>query len=392
MELIINGTGVFEKNWDAIHSNYRFIKNEGGSRSSKTYSLCQVIILYCLKNPNKLVSIIRKTFPALRASVMRDMLEVMKDMNIYDQKRHNKTNSIYTFENGSEIEFFSADDEQKLRGRKRDIAFCNEANELTYDDWTQINMRTTEKIIVDYNPSEASSYLYQLPLDKTIEIHSTYHDNPFLSKEQKDEIEDLKRTDDDMYQVFALGKRCFSKQNVYRKWEVILNKPSYLTDFVYGIDFGFSHPTALIKVWYCTDRKELFLEELIYESNLTSGDIVDRMNVLGVDKGKPIIADYARPEIINDIRREGYQCFEAIKDVKDGINAVKLFKIYVDSNSLNIIKENENYKYKKVNGQITEEVIKLWDDAADAIRYATMYIKKYHWKGNDKIGVYQFKF
>lgn len=392
MEIDIQGTVVFEKNWDAINSNKRFIRNEGGSRSSKTYSLCQVLILYCLQNPDKLVSIIRKTFPALRASVMRDMLEVMRDMDIYNKDRHSKTEHIYTFENGSQIEFFSADDEQKLRGRKRDIAWCNEANELTYDDWTQINMRTTEKIIVDYNPSEGNSFLYTLDLNKVIDIHSTYHDNPFLSKDQKEEIEDLKRTDDDMYQIFALGKRCFSKQNVFRKWEVVTKKPEYLVDFLYGIDFGHSHPTALIKIWYCTDRKELYLEELIYESNLTSDDIVKLMDSLGVDKTKPVVADYARPEIIHDIKRGGYQCVNAIKDVKDGLNAVKLFKTYVSHTSSNIIKENENYKYKKINGIVTDEVIKLWDDAADAIRYGVMYIKKHYWKGDDKIGVYKFNF
>lgn len=392
MEVNLNGTIVFEKNYDAINSDKRFIKNEGGSRSSKTYSLCQVFIIYCLKNPNKLVSIIRKTFPTLRSSVMRDVFEVMREMGIYNKKNHNKTENIYTFENGSQIEFFSADDEQKLRGRKRDIAWCNEANELTYDDWTQINMRTTEKIFVDYNPSEANSYLYNLDLSKTIEIHSTYNDNPFLSKEQKDEIEDLKRTDDDMYQVFALGKRTFSKQNVFKKWDVLDKKPEYLNDFIYGIDFGHSHPTALIKIWFCTDRKELYLQELIYESGLTSGDIVEIMDKLELDKSKPIVADYARPEIIHDIKRGGYNCINAIKDVKDGINAVKLFKVMVDYQSLNIIKENENYKYKKVNGIITDEVVKLWDDACDAIRYGVMYIKRYHWKGDDKIGVYKFNF
>jgi phage terminase large subunit len=251
-------------------------------------------------------------------------------------------------------------------------------------------MRTTEKIIVDYNPSEASSYLYSLDMAKTIEIHSTYHDNPFLSQVQKDEIEDLKRTDDDMYQIFALGKRCFSKQNVYKKWEVMVNKPQHLNEFIYGIDFGSSHPTALVKIWFNTDTKELFLEELIYESGLTSGDIVEMLDKLGVDKTKPIVADYARPEIINDIKRGGYQCINAVKDVKDGINNVKLFKVYVSSTSSNIIKENENYKYKKLNGIITDEVIKMWDDAIDAIRYGVMYIKKYHWKSDDRIGIYKF--
>lgn len=380
MEITLNGTIVFEKNWNALLSDKRFIKNEGGSRSSKTYSICQVIILYCLNNKNKVVSVIRKTFPALRASVMRDIFEVMRDMGIYNVDRHSKSENIYTFESGSQIEFFSADDEQKLRGRKRDIAWCNEANELTYDDWIQINMRTTEKIIVDYNPSEASSYLYELDFNKTIEIHSTYKDNPFISEMQKNEIEDLKRTDDDMYNIFALGMRCFSKQNVYKKWEVLGDRPDHIDDFIYAIDFGSTHPTALVKIWFNTDTKELYLEELIYESGLTSGDIIEILDKLEVDKSKPIVADYARPEIIMDINRAGYNCTNAIKDVKDGINNVKLFKVYVSSSSYNIIKENENYKWRKINGNITDDVIKMWDDAMDAIRYGVMYIKRYHWK------------
>lgn len=392
MEITINGSIVFEKNWDAINGSKRFIRNEGGSRSSKTYSLAQVVILYCIKNSGILVSIIRKTFPALRASVMRDFFEVMRDMGLYEVNRHNKTENIYNFENGSQVEFFSADDEQKLRGRKRDIAWCNEANELTYDDWVQLNMRTTDKIITDYNPSESNSFLYELDLSKTVEIHSTYKDNPFLSKEQKEEIEDLKRTDDDLYQVFALGKRTYSKQNVFKKWDVVVERPNYITEFVYGIDFGSTHPTALVKIWFNTDCKELFLEELIYESGLTSGDIVERLDILGVDKGVPIIADYARPEIINDMKRGGYMVVNAIKDVKDGINNVKLFKVMVDYKSSNIIKENENYKYKKLNGNVTDEVIKLWDDSIDAIRYGVFYIKKYHSKGDDRTGVYKFSF
>ncbi len=180
-EITIDSTVIFEKNYTALEDkSIRFIINEGGSRSSKTYSLCQMIVVYCLQHPGKVVSIVRKTFPALRATVMRDFFEIMKAMEIYDVQSHNKSEHIYTFDNGSIVEFFSVDDEQKIRGRKRDLGWCNEANELWFEDFQQLNMRTEHKLIFDYNPSESSSWLYELPMEESIIIKSTYKDNPFL--------------------------------------------------------------------------------------------------------------------------------------------------------------------------------------------------------------------
>ena len=163
----IKATIVYQKNSEALSSDKRFIINQGGSRSSKTYSLCQWVIVYCLTNPKKTVSIVRKSFPSLRATVMRDFFEVLNELNIYDRNLHNKTENIYTFGNGASVEFFSCDDEQKLRGRKRDICWINEGNELLSDDFLQLNMRTSDKVIVDYNPSdrdwETNSTLAPLP-------------------------------------------------------------------------------------------------------------------------------------------------------------------------------------------------------------------------------------
>ena len=156
MGLEIKATKVFEKNWEAINGDKRFIVNEGGSRSSKTYSLCQVIILYCLQNHKTSFSVVRASFPALRGSIMRDFFDILNDWNLYDAKCHNKTENIYKWPNGSYVEFFSADEPQKLRGRKRDFCLINEANELTYDAFQQINLRTSKKILVDYNPSSLS--------------------------------------------------------------------------------------------------------------------------------------------------------------------------------------------------------------------------------------------
>ena len=369
----LNSTVIFEKNHDALNSDVRFIINEGGSRSSKTYSLCQLIIVYCLQNRGKVVSIIRKTFPALRATVMRDFLEIMKSLEIYDVNSHNKSEHIYTFSNGSIVEFFSVDDEQKIRGRKRDMAWCNEANELYYDDFTQLNMRTENKLIFDYNPSESNSWLYELPADESILIKSTYKDNPFLPDSIKKQIEDLKRTDEAQYQIYALGEKAISKSNIYSNWTFVKHRPSKFTDYVYGLDFGYNHPTALVRVYW--RDKDLYIEPVIYESYLTTTDLIARMEQLGIEKSINILADYSRPEIIQEMNIAGYDVINANKVVKKGIDNLKTFGVICQDDKA-LKREYENYKGKKIADFITDEPVKLWDDAMDAIRYAATYIKE----------------
>ena len=370
----LNSTIIFEKNFNALQKpEVRFIINEGGSRSSKTYSLCQMIIVYSLQNPQKVVSIIRKTFPALRATVMRDFFEILKELDIYSQERHNKSEHIYTFENGSIVEFFSVDDEQKIRGRKRDLAWCNEANELFYDDFTQLNMRTENKLIFDYNPSESSSWLYELPEHESLLIKSTYKDNPFLPESIKRQIEDLKRTDEALYQIYALGEKAISKSNIYSNWSFIKHRPAKFVNFVYGLDFGYNHPTALMRVYYCDN--DIYIEPVIYESYLTTTNLIDRMNNLGIEKHVTILADYSRPEIIAEMNNAGYDVQNANKVVKKGIDNIKTFGVFCEDNK-HVKKEYENYKWKKVGDTITDEPVKLFDDAMDAIRYATTYIRQ----------------
>ena len=373
----LKSTIVFEKNYDALYNHEaRFIINEGGSRSSKTYSLCQLLMVYCLQNPNKVVSIIRKTFPALRATAMRDFLEVLKEAGIYEKTSHNMSEHIYTFPNGSIVEFFSVDDEQKIRGRKRHVAWCNEANELFLDDFTQLNMRTEQKLIFDYNPSDSNSWLYELPKDESILIKSTYRDNPFLPDTIKRQIEDLKRTDEALYQIYALGEHAISKSNIYSNWTFLPHRPARFTQFVYGLDFGYNHPTALMRVYW--HEKDIFIEPVIYESYLTTSNLIDRMASLDVEKETEIIADYARPEIIAEMNNAGYNVRNANKVVKKGIDNIKTFGVFA-MNDKHLEKEYQNYKWKKIGDQITDEPIKLWDDAMDAVRYATTYIKEQYY-------------
>ena len=375
----IKSTKIFQKNWEALNSENRFVVNQGGSRSSKTYSLCQLIIVWCLQNPNKVVSIVRKTFPALRATVMRDFFEIMKDLEIYDKSSHNMSENIYKFPNGSIVEFFSVDDEQKIRGRKRDLGWCNEANELWFEDFQQLNMRTESKMIFDYNPSDSASWLYELPKDETTIIKSTYKDNPFLPESIKRQIEDLKRTDEALYQIYALGERAISKQNIYSNWNFIKERPLRFQSFVYGLDFGYNHPTALIKVWH--NEKDLYIEPIIYESYLTTSTLIQKMQDLGIDQNTDILADYSRPEIIAELQIAGFNVNNANKEVKKGIDDVKTFGIYC-KNDPNMKREYDNYKWKKVGDNIIDEPVKMFDDAMDAIRYATRFVKEQYYTDN----------
>jgi len=372
----IKATAIFEKNYEAILGDKRFIINEGGSRSSKTYSLCQLMIIYCLQNNNKVVSVIRKTFPALRATVLRDFIEILRDIGLYNEESHNKSEQIYTFANGSMVEFFSVDNEQKIRGRKRDIAWCNEANELYFDDFTQLNMRTEDKLIFDYNPSDSASWLYELPAEESIKIKSTYRDNPFLPESIKAQIEDLSRTDEALYQIYALGEKAISKSNIYSQWTFVAHRPAKFVKFVYGLDFGYNHPTALMRVYYCDN--DIYIEPVIYESYLTTTMLIERLATLNIEQTVSILADHSRPEIIQEMNIAGYDVLNANKVVKKGIDNLKTFGVICQDHKA-LKREYENYKWKKIGDFITDEPVKLFDDAMDAIRYATTHIRQQYY-------------
>lgn len=369
--MTIDATEVFHKNWEAYNNEQiRFIVNQGGSRSSKTYSILQLLIVLCLQNKNLKVSIVRETFPSLRASVMRDFFEILKNMDVYSDKQHSKSENIYTFLNGSSIEFFSTDSEQKIRGRKRDILYLNEGNEIPFDVYNQLVMRTSGKIFIDFNPSDTDHYLYELiENDDAQLIKSTYKDNVFLSQEQKDYIENLISVDENYYKVYALGERPTSTSRIYSHFQQYDIEPQQFEDISYGLDFGFSHPTALIQVKYVGNR--VYVKEIMYQSGLTSTDMIRKFGEMGIDRSVSMYCDSARPEIIEELRRSGYnKAMAANKNVKPGIDRIKSLEVFIHHESINIWKEYRNYNWRVVKDNITEEPVKLNDDALDAMRYA----------------------
>jgi phage terminase large subunit len=342
-----------------------------------------------LQNPGKLVSVTRKSFPSLRATVMRDMIEILELYKIYDVNNHNKTDNIYSFSNGSKIEFFSLDDSQKVRGRKRDFLFLNEANEISFEEFNQLNFRTTDKVIMDFNPSESEHFIYDMmDRQESVKIHSTFRDNPFLSKSIISEIEALKDTDYDLYQIYNLGLPSKSTHTIYNHQKPYLEDLERYDDIILGLDFGFKHSTALIK---CQFREDIcYARELIYETHLTSEDLIHKMDGVFIhnklQKSTLIVADYARPEMIEELRRSGFNVVNAIKNVNEGIDAVKTYKLYYHNESHNMSKEFRNYKWKSQGDRLLDEPIKMFDDAMDAMRYAILY----HKKNKRSTGGYEF--
>ena len=180
-----------------------------------------------------------------------------------------------------------------------------------------------------------------------------------------------------MWSIFGMGERTSSRLNIWYNWEFVEKKPDYFKEYIMGIDFGFNHPTVLVKVYF--HERELFVETVIHESYLTTTDLINKMNELGVDQNVEIMADWARPEIIQEMKLSGYNVHPANKSVKKGIDNVKQFKVYGYSDDKNMITEFENYKWRKVGDRITDEPVKEYDDISDAIRYATYYIKEQYY-------------
>jgi phage terminase large subunit len=369
-------TPVFTKNYNAFtNDKIRFIINQGGTRSSKTYSICQLIVHYALTNKNKVISIVRKTFPALSNSALVDFLDILIELELYDTYiDHNKTSNTFYFKNsGSSVKFFSADQPQKLRGRKHDLAFLNEANELTFDDFQQINMRTNGKIFIDYNPSDEYSWIYQLKDQKNAAfVHSTYKDNIFLQPELIKEIENFINVDDEYYQIYVLGITPTKKEKVFSK--IHMNQMPKHLDFVYGMDFGWNDPSTIVKL--AKDDTRIYIKEELYESYLTTDDLIRKMQTLGISKAHHIYADSARPDQIAAIKRAGYSISKSNKKIEEGLDFMKRFELHLDPVGMNTIKEFRQYSYKKVHNVITDQPVDYLNHSIDAARYAAISFKR----------------
>ena len=386
-ELSIKHTNIFTRNLEAYKDDYIYIINQGGTRSSKSYSILQVLIYLALTEPDLSISIVRGTFPATRV-IMKDFFDILRSLDIYTPKRHNKTEHRFSFPNGSYIEFFAIVGEQNLKGRKRDILYCNEANEIGFEEFMQLKMRTSGKTFIDFNPSDTEHWIYDLAkTDESKLIKSTYLDNTFLGKDQIAYIENLINVDENYYKIYTLGEPPTATTRIYSHFKLYSELPE-IKETIYGLDFGYNHPTAMVKVMYSNDGR-IFIEELLYKSGLTVTELINEVKFIVTDM-KTVYCDSARPEIIDELRRNHINARGSDKNVKAGIDTVKSSEIYMDVNSVNLQKEYRAYSWKSYNGKIIDEPVKLKDDLMDALRYP-IHTNKKPTTNKAAIGVYTFK-
>jgi len=355
-------------------SDKKIIVEQGGTRSGKTYNILLWIILhYTPRNKNKTITICRKAFPSLRASVMRDFLDILRNLNIYQEENHNKSNSEYKLY-GNLVEFISLDMPQKVRGRKRNLLFINEANELNWEDWQQLIFRTDERIIIDYNPSDEYHWIYDkvIPREDCDFFRTTYLDNPFLESSIKKEIERLKETDEQYWQIYGLGLKGVSRATIFNYIEC--NQiPEDAKFIAYGADAGYSNdPSTLVSVY--TKDYNLYIKEHLYRTQMTTKDLHNTFKEVGVNRNQ-MYMDSSEPRLIEELRRMGWNIRPSLKgrdSINAGIDLLKRYKINITTSSDNAIQEFRNYKWKEdKTGKLTNTPEDKNNHIIDAVRYAT---------------------
>ena len=389
---ILEVTEIFERNFD---TEKKIVVNRGGTRSSKTYSINQLCALWLMtgnyghnqKLSEGVWTSVRKYRTNLDGTIIRDFEEILKSCNWYDKVEHNKTKKTYKYLNRL-VEFIGADDQQKLRGAKRNILYCNEANELEYkQEFFQLLMRTENKIYVDFNPDDEQVWINQeLEIKRSNEIGdvevivSSYKDNSFLPASLVKEIEYLQHTDKEFWKIYGLGEYGNISGIVFENVNYVDTMPDCKL-VAYGLDFGYSlDPSACVAVYRKDD--ELYLKEVLYEKGLTNQDLANRLKPI-VERNE-VICDSAEPKSIEELYRMNINAKGAVKgkdSILNGIDILKRFKINV-VNSSNLKKEFRSYKWATDKyGNSLQKPVDKFNHLLDAFRYVALIHLKQHNRG-----------
>jgi phage terminase large subunit len=365
-----------------LNSNKRINVFQGSSRASKTYNILIFLIYKLLQEEGKTLSIVRKTLPALKGSVLRDLKEILINFGVYDSEKWHSVDGY--FELGSNtIEWFSLDTEEKIRGRKRDYLFLNEATEISYDEYIQLVLRTSGLVVLDLNPSLWKSWIYDLEGQSDVKYNLvTYKDNPFLPKVQVDEIEKLKDRDPNLWRIFGLGQKGIPTKMVFNHQQLYVDLPQGSKFLGYGIDWGYSDPSTLVGVWKLDDS--IYCEEFLYLKNVTIPDFIYKIKDLGINLKDDFIADSANPQAIEELRRQGINCKPVKKNsILHGIDLIKRSNFYVKFDSFNLQNELQSYIWKTdKNGNNLDEPVDDSNHLIDGIRYVMeMKVARNQWIG-----------
>ena len=371
-------TRTFDKICAALGTAPRFIDNRGGARSGKTVAEMQVAAILAETDKRPTVTTVGSdTLPHLKLGAIRDFKFALEDMGLWDEARWSKSGNYYTFRTGSVIEFFGINDAPgKALGPARDRLILNEANLLQWDIVRQMLARTSGLVMYDYNPAAPFWGTETIPARGRYQlVHSTYKDNQYIPDEVRREIEANKDTGN-WWRVYGLGLIGQIEGQVF-DFKVVDRMPDpdgYIETA--GLDFGFTHdPTAAVRCLVHTGHREIWVDELLYQTGMTNPEVAAALRGFGYVNGRGISvrADAAEPKSIEEVRRAGIDIVASDKrvQVREQLQAMRAWTIYVTRRSVNLINEGRKYLYKqRQDGTYTPEPIDFFNHEIDALRYA----------------------
>jgi phage terminase large subunit len=346
---------------------------QGGTSSSKTFTILPLLIQYAIQKPNSEISVVSESIPHLKRGALKDFLKIMDWTNNFNPNNFNKSNLTYKFTNGSYIEFFSADQPDKLRGARRDILFINECNNVTFESYQQLAIRTKKFIYLDYNPTNEFWVHTELKEDSDF-IILTYKDNEALDPAIIKEIEKAKvkaETSaywDNWWKVYGLGQIGSLDGVIFNNWQSIDAIPYDARLLGYGLDFGYSNdPTAIVEVYKWNDKR--IVNEICYQKELSNSQIAKFINTK-----MPCYCDSAEPKSIAELKMHGINAIAVEKgadSINYGISLMQDNQYLITSASTNLISELRKYAWDKDKrtGSKLNKPIDDFNHGIDSLRY-----------------------
>jgi phage terminase large subunit len=353
---------------------------QGGTSAGKTIAILILLIDRCIKEPGLEVSVVAETIPAIRRGALKDFLKIMKETGRYIPSNYNKTLLRYEFSNGSYIEFFSCDSEEKLRGARRSVLYVNESNNITYDAYLQLAIRTSGDIYLDYNPSIkfwVNTEVIGQP--NTDFIILTYKDNEALPDEVIKMLEQNKEKAktstywENWWKVYGLGETGQIEGTIFTDYEIIDTIPEEASLLGYGLDFGYSQdPAALIALYKYNE--DIIVDEVVYQTGLLNSELASIMKQNKITE--EVFADSAEPKSIHELKRFGFKV-KPVEKGKDSINyGIQILQqkhMLVTRRSKNVLDEFSKYLWKRNrDGGYETTPIDAYNHACDALRYVAM--------------------
>lgn len=368
MNLEINTTITYQNQQD---SPTRVTHHIGGTRSGKTYALLQWCIVKALES-KEIITIVRKTIPSLKRTVMKDFKDVMQLIDVWNENDFNISDRIYSFYNESIIQFISTDDAEKLRGLKSTILWLEEANEIDEESYFQLQIRTTGPIILSYNPT-VSPYHWIRVMGDCSRYFTTYKNNPYLDSTVRKAIEELRISNPKAWKVYGLGEWVGNEKAIFQ-FNTIEWIPEEAEFVCFGLDFGYSaDPTALCSIWKMNN--ELYFLEHCYEKGMTTSDIHNMLSKV-VEGRQEIWADSAEPRLIDELYKLGWNIKPVIKgkdSINFGIQVMQNYKINIPKSCQNLTNEFYSYEWSTDRfGKQLDKPIDFNNHLIDAARYACM--------------------